>query len=359
MVWKGLFYCFWHSDKTPVQQELAQRLSNLVSDLKPLNVAVTFWETFLDTMAREWSSIDRLRLDKFMSLVRMFMHSTLKRMSNENWHPEVVVPMWDPLGRTLQRVNEGDKGHLITGLALHISHVFLDELEQVCINAAKSTGEGAAASSMNGSHEEDLPDTIPADVLSFFVEPFRNIMCTSNSRAVVERVVDSVYNKLVRKCVHCLTAVVENDDTEKQRNGYPFVQLEAALMAQELFDIAADPLTNQFNRDKVYDVIGRVEKLAEFQNSYQASLDQNANQAQSPKTPTKSKRSRKDKERVKLPKRGVVFQLKNNQVFKFHKKQQPKVTYSSVNSPTPTKGALKLKSKWPEVTRRSGTKKRR
>ena len=71
---------------------------------------------------------------------------------------------------------------------------------------------------------------------------------------MVERIVESVYNKLVRKCIHCLTAVVENADTEKTRNGYPFVQLDATLMAKDLFDIAADPATNQFNRDKVYDV---------------------------------------------------------------------------------------------------------
>ena len=121
----------------------------------------------------------RLRLDKFMSLVRMFVHSTLKRMSNENWHPEVVVPLWDQVGRTLNKVNEGNKGHVITGLALHISHVFLDELEQVCINSNAATAANLNENGKLLSGSDDLPDTIPADVLDYFIEPFRNIMCTS------------------------------------------------------------------------------------------------------------------------------------------------------------------------------------
>ena len=40
-VWKGLYFCFWHSDKTPVQQELAERLSKLVSNLKTDSVALS------------------------------------------------------------------------------------------------------------------------------------------------------------------------------------------------------------------------------------------------------------------------------------------------------------------------------
>ena len=83
-----------------------------------------------------------------------------------------------------------------------------------------------------------------------------------------------------------------------------------------------------------------MEKLAEFQNSYQASLDQNGQKSQ----PQKRKRSRKDREKEKEKKKGVVFQLKNNQIFKFHKKHQPKVTYADANRKAPRKGALKLKS---------------
>jgi ribosomal RNA-processing protein 1 len=29
-LWKGLLFCFWHSDKAPVQQDLAQRLAAIL-----------------------------------------------------------------------------------------------------------------------------------------------------------------------------------------------------------------------------------------------------------------------------------------------------------------------------------------
>lgn len=334
-VWKGLFFCFWHSDKVPVQQELAERLSKLVSELKPLNVAVTFWETFLETMAREWSSIDRLRLDKFMSLVRIFIHACLVRCCNEDWHPDVVVPLWELLGRMLLQVDNA--GHVMTGLTLHITHVFVDELEQVCIKVEEPG--------------QDLPDTIPADVLSYFVDPFKFLLCTCSSMAVVERVVDSVYGKLVRKCFKCLKEVEGKGaeaDSETLRNGYPFVQMDAFEMVKELFEVAADAETRQYNREKIYDVIAFMEPLADFQQktrklSSPSTSDSKRGDKHEGKTINSHSQGGKSEKKRKQKKKGVVFKLKNNQVFNFHKKVQANVTYSP-SSHVPKKGALKVTS---------------
>lgn len=359
-VWKGLYFCFWHSDKTPVQQELAERLSKLVSNLKTDSVALAFWQTFLDTMAREWSSIDRLRLDKFMSLVRMFVHSCLDRMSSLDWHPEVVVPMWELLGRTLLKGNEAGDGVATTGLVLHLSHIFIDELEQVC---AKSTGrenddaheqgnggEASPSSPPSGAAME-LPDTIPSDVLSFLVEPFRLLLCTTTSKAIMDRVAESVYSKLCRKCTHCLQEIESGaSDADTVRPGYPFVQIDAVDMAKDLFEVAADPATRQINREKVYDVVAVVERLAEYQNQVMstdlAALPEANGAAEAAAAAVvaaedegKTKKRKKGKKEG-LKKKGVVFKLNNNQVFKFHKKKQANVTYSPSRH-VPVKGALK------------------
>lgn len=50
------------SDKRPVQQHLAQNLSQMPLDLSPEN-AVKFLSAFWTTIVREWSGIDRLRWD--------------------------------------------------------------------------------------------------------------------------------------------------------------------------------------------------------------------------------------------------------------------------------------------------------
>lgn len=33
-IWKGVFYCFWHSDTAPVQADLAEKLANIMVDVR-------------------------------------------------------------------------------------------------------------------------------------------------------------------------------------------------------------------------------------------------------------------------------------------------------------------------------------
>ena len=59
-IWKALFYCMWHSDKRPVQADLAERLTALIH-VMPSNKQPLFVQVFWGTMTREWHGIDRLR----------------------------------------------------------------------------------------------------------------------------------------------------------------------------------------------------------------------------------------------------------------------------------------------------------
>ena len=83
-MWYALFYCYWHSDKRPVQADLAERLGCLIHSLPPHKTwlwARVFW----DTMARQWTTIDRLRLDKFYNLMRRVLHHNLLRLQRDSW----------------------------------------------------------------------------------------------------------------------------------------------------------------------------------------------------------------------------------------------------------------------------------
>ncbi|GAB1526030.1 hypothetical protein RhiTH_009196 [Rhizoctonia solani] len=63
-LWKGLFYCFWMSDKPLVQQDLSSELANLVLVIPTLDSAIGFIRGFWEAIVREWSGIDRYRKDK-------------------------------------------------------------------------------------------------------------------------------------------------------------------------------------------------------------------------------------------------------------------------------------------------------
>lgn len=50
-----------------------------------VQVAVRFFAMFLHTMQREWSHIDKLRLDKFMMLIRTFFSHLFEMMAQQQW----------------------------------------------------------------------------------------------------------------------------------------------------------------------------------------------------------------------------------------------------------------------------------
>ncbi|KAF5388539.1 hypothetical protein D9757_004658 [Collybiopsis confluens] len=60
-LWKGIFYCFWMSDKPLVQQALASELASLVLCTPNPSSALSFLNGFWETIVREWNGIDRLR----------------------------------------------------------------------------------------------------------------------------------------------------------------------------------------------------------------------------------------------------------------------------------------------------------
>ena len=48
-------------------------------------VAYLYFTVFLSTMRREWFGIDRLRLDKFMMLVRKFVQGLFLYLQAQKW----------------------------------------------------------------------------------------------------------------------------------------------------------------------------------------------------------------------------------------------------------------------------------
>ncbi|WZY80858.1 hypothetical protein YC2023_027242 [Brassica napus] len=88
-LWQGLFYCLWHADKSLYQSELIDRLAAALQSL-PLPLSLHYFSAFLFTMRREWSRIDRLRLDKFYLLIRRFLNGLFEIMDGSAWDLELT-----------------------------------------------------------------------------------------------------------------------------------------------------------------------------------------------------------------------------------------------------------------------------
>jgi len=88
-IWKGFFFCMWMSDKPHVQQELARTLAASIHMFKPA-VALQYYNAFLQTMAREYISIDRHRSDKFLSLIRRCVEAAFIYCRSRRWDINMI-----------------------------------------------------------------------------------------------------------------------------------------------------------------------------------------------------------------------------------------------------------------------------
>lgn len=63
-LWRGLFFCMWHSDTPPVQEALATRIGALVGAFPATDAGLRFAGACFDELSRTWDALDSLRVDK-------------------------------------------------------------------------------------------------------------------------------------------------------------------------------------------------------------------------------------------------------------------------------------------------------
>lgn len=114
-------------DKPALQQRLSRDLASLVSTLRD-TVVMPFLRAFWLTIAREWSHIEALRLDKYLYLIRQYVNVSFQFLSRNDWKREVVEE-WN---KVIEEVPLECKDMKIpNGLRYHVMDVYVDELEKV------------------------------------------------------------------------------------------------------------------------------------------------------------------------------------------------------------------------------------
>jgi ribosomal RNA-processing protein 1 len=79
-------------------------------------------------MAREWTNIDVLRMEKFLLLVRRYIGAMFSLMESQGWEGETVGELLVVLGEVPLEVRDAK---LPNGLRYHVIDVYVDELERV------------------------------------------------------------------------------------------------------------------------------------------------------------------------------------------------------------------------------------
>jgi ribosomal RNA-processing protein 1 len=118
----------WMQDKPLLQQRLSDSLATLPSFIQT-PVVLPFLRAFWVTMAREWSQIEGLRLDKYLYLIRQYVHASFEYLSKDEWKDTEAI---DEYVRILEDTALSTTDVKVpNGLRYHVLDVWVDELEKV------------------------------------------------------------------------------------------------------------------------------------------------------------------------------------------------------------------------------------
>uniref|UniRef100_I3J928 Ribosomal RNA processing protein 1 homolog A n=1 Tax=Oreochromis niloticus TaxID=8128 RepID=I3J928_ORENI len=168
-LWKGLFYCLWMQDKPLLQEELSRKISTLIHSFTSTQQQLSYLRSFLQTMKREWTGIDRLRMDKFFQLVRFVFRQTFEVLRRRSWDSSAVSQFLELLTAQLLQSDAAAP----SGLQLHVLDLYLTELAAV----------GAAE--------------LTADQNLTFIEPFCRTAARTKDRTLLSGICSSVFSAII------------------------------------------------------------------------------------------------------------------------------------------------------------------
>lgn len=219
-LWKGLFYCLWHADKTPNQVALIDRLISLFLSLQPA-VSLEFFRGFLITLRREWSGIDRLRLDKFYLLIRRFVKALFELMRLRKWDLGILGEYFGVLENDSLLADDKLQGN---GVNYHVASVFLEELAAVGFPVRK-------------------------EVVDVILGPFFAVMKRGTDKILLGKVKSNVFEELVKAGTGVLSKKKMGVDSDES-NENPLLGVVALKMglSGKLYEVTSSVDCIQGNR---------------------------------------------------------------------------------------------------------------
>ncbi|XP_047203696.1 ribosomal RNA processing protein 1 homolog A-like isoform X2 [Girardinichthys multiradiatus] len=296
-LWKGIFYCLWMQDKPLLQEELSNQISTLIHSFHDIDKQLMYLGSFLQTFKREWTGIDRLRMDKFYQLVRFMFRQMFEVLRRKGWESSAIGNFLELLkSHLLQNENEAP-----SGLLLHILDLYIIELaavgaaeltadqnltfiEPFCRKAAKTKNQ-TLFSAICKSFFSTIIDQAPFAVEDLMKEVKTAEVSDSDSRR------ESKEDEDKQEEDNRKSRAVSKDGAEKQINGShlkteeerddellhlddsdtelpdedvgPVLQFDYVALADKLFKLASRSSTPGHNRQKLYKVIKVLRDLSE------------------------------------------------------------------------------------------------
>ncbi len=195
------------------------------------HLASLFVRTFFRTIRRDWGNMDKYRINKFYSLIRIMMHEIYEYMSVRNWSYGIVLLLNDAIFAEVLKEPPN-------GLRYHLIDLCLEELAKV-----------------NAKAKIPLTEATFLDVL----EPFFGLSQTGrNDDTVQERAMEKVLDKFLEEYSvisdNALQEEEAGDDSGDDGKSLIFKDVHVKTIGEFLFTLGSDPDTTDKYRKSLYDL---------------------------------------------------------------------------------------------------------
>lgn len=188
------------------------------------HLAALFVKTFFQTVRREWGRMDKYRVDKFYTLIRLMMEQVYSYMAKRHWNLGIVRLFNDT-------IYEEILCRTPNGLRLHLVDLSLHELAKVNANAPMP-----------------LTEATFLDCLG----PYFAMTQLCDDRVVQGRVVENVLLKFLNEySVICPAALEETEDDEEE--SLILEQVHVGTVANFIFELASESSTKDDYRESLYE----------------------------------------------------------------------------------------------------------
>ncbi|KAK7168491.1 hypothetical protein R3I93_004716 [Phoxinus phoxinus] len=370
-IWKGLFYCVWMQDMPLLQEELSTKISRLLHSFQTLDSQLLFFKAFLQTMKREWTGIDRLRMDKFFQLVRFVFREVFEMLKRRKWESSVLAEFLQLFSAQLLLGSTSAPA----GLVLHVLDLYTAELARV--GSAQLTAEQNLTfiepfcKSMAKTKDRVLLKAIGSNVFDTIVDqvPFAiedllreirqangeelgasdgseaqqdsaEVKTKPRSKKKSEGAQDNVSDS-EEDCDEDMFSIPDNMDRNTDYACGPVLQFDYGAIADKLFEVASNSDIPSFNRSKIYKFVKIFRDLSEGLFPQDKVEDVSTDEEDYGE-------ARRRKIRKKLTKKGKSETEDNKQKNKKGKKKKRKRSLKSVEGEADPQTAVE--STEPEVT---------
>ncbi|XP_020008224.2 ribosomal RNA processing protein 1 homolog B isoform X3 [Castor canadensis] len=198
-IWKGLFYCMWVQDEPPLQEELANTVSQLIHVVNNSEAQYLFIQTFWQTMNREWKGIDKLHLDKYYMLIRLVLRQSFEVLKRNGWEESRIQLFLDVLMKEILCPESQSPD----GVRFHFIDIYLDELSTV------------------GGRE------LLADQNLKFIDPFCKIAAKTKDHTLVQTIARGVFEVIVDQSPFLPEETVGEQETKGGENDLSGAEIPA------------------------------------------------------------------------------------------------------------------------------------